>query len=804
MPTHPRTRARSTAAIWYRLRADLSARHIQSISVTLVVALSAFLVSLGLVTLTSVAAPYDDLFTELHGAHLWVRLSSHPTHRELDAITTAPNVASATELEEYVTGSVVLGTTKVSAYLESHPTQQPAIDRILILKGNNLTESAPDGVVIDQSFAEGYHLGIGDMLPLVTAQGLQRLYVRGISIDVRHGSDDGGYRCRMSGGYRCRIYVLRSTLERLFPAPDQLNGIMGLRLANPTAIHSTITTLMLRLQAQGATYAFWGGDDWLSFRAAFGEYSSLAATLLLTFGILGIIAAGFIVANLVIGQVLAQQRELGMLKALGFTPLQLTSTLLCEYLLLGTLGGILGMALAVLAAPWMLDRISASLGIPVPLQYHLGMSVLLLAAILLLIAISIILPAWRAAHLRTVDSIRPHGATPRQGHTWPSRLLVEGRIPLVVGVGLRGITARPLRALLILLTLLTGIITAVFGLGLSATIHRYVSDPRLQGVYADVHVSPDLYDPILTQRLITGRTETASYYTTYQTIAHRADSMRPLNILFAAGDTHRISQAVSAGRWYHEHSAELVMAASMLQNMDAHLGDQVLLAFSFPQGHSVQETYTIVGVLPVIGASNPVYAPLSALTDLAAVPSTTILTQTTYEITLRSGISRQSFMQTLLQLTDDRISVHTWEVVVPDTITQLNDVMTVLSVALMLIAGVSVLNALLLTTRERIREFGTLKAIGFTPRQITMSVTSTAVTLAVVAIAGGIPLGLWITRIGLTALGKSRGLTGIALGVNWQGLALLMPVTVVIAVLGACLPARWAARVSPGEVLRYE
>jgi ABC-type lipoprotein release transport system permease subunit len=42
------------------------------------------------------------------------------------------------------------------------------------------------------------------------------------------------------------------------------------------------------------------------------------------------------------------------------------------------------------------------------------------------------------------------------------------------------------------------------------------------------------------------------------------------------------------------------------------------------------------------------------------------------------------------------------------------------------------------------------------------------------------------------------------MGINWLDLALLVPATVAIAALGAYLPARWAARVAPADVLRYE
>jgi putative ABC transport system ATP-binding protein len=50
----------------------------------------------------------------------------------------------------------------------------------------------------------------------------------------------------------------------------------------------------------------------------------------------------------------------------------------------------------------------------------------------------------------------------------------------------------------------------------------------------------------------------------------------------------------------------------------------------------------------------------------------------------------------------------------------------------------------------------------------------------------------------------SVGLVEVQVGVNWPALALLAPATLLVAVLGAYLPARRAARVSASAMLRYE
>jgi len=75
--------SRSGPAIWYLARADLRGRRLQTGSVVLVVALATVLIGLALAVFGSVQAPYDRLFTQLNGAHLWVYYPAAPTRGSL-------------------------------------------------------------------------------------------------------------------------------------------------------------------------------------------------------------------------------------------------------------------------------------------------------------------------------------------------------------------------------------------------------------------------------------------------------------------------------------------------------------------------------------------------------------------------------------------------------------------------------------------------------------------------------------------------------------------------------------------------
>jgi putative ABC transport system permease protein len=226
---------------------------------------------------------------------------------------------------------------------------------------------------------------------------------------------------------------------------------------------------------------------------------------------------------------------------------------------------------------------------------------------------------------------------------------------------------------------------------------------------------------------------------------------------------------------------------------------------TLPSNQEVTVTYTIVGTLFATQRTYEAYAPLSTLTAQAGISTADLLPYTGYEVTLRPGVSPNDFAHTMEQLTANRIMVSVYNLNPPAQVTEAVGIMLILGVVLMVIAGIGILNAMLLSTRERYRELGTLKAIGVTPRQMLRSVLDGAVALGALAVVVGIPLGLVLTQQGLQALVNSLGgLPHFTMGINWMELALLVPATLLVAALGAYLPARWAARVPVGEVLRYE
>ena len=125
-----------------------------------------------------------------------------------------------------------------------------------------------------------------------------------------------------------------------------------------------------------------------------------------------------------------------------------------------------------------------------------------------------------------------------------------------------------------------------------------------------------------------------------------------------------------------------------------------------------------------------------------------------------------------------------------------------LSLMLLVVAALGVLNTVVQDTRERIHDLGIFKALGMTPRQtVTMVLTSVALTGLVAGLIG-VPIGAAVERATMTPMGNAVGMHLPPSVTNTYSPGLVLPLLaggIVIALLGALLPAGWAAQSRTAE-----
>ncbi|MBK6767272.1 MAG: ABC transporter permease [bacterium] len=134
----------------------------------------------------------------------------------------------------------------------------------------------------------------------------------------------------------------------------------------------------------------------------------------------------------------------------------------------------------------------------------------------------------------------------------------------------------------------------------------------------------------------------------------------------------------------------------------------------------------------------------------------------------------------------------------------------VITIIILTVAALGMINTFLISILERLREFGTLRAIGLLPRQLIRIVLFQGFVLGLIGTIAGLVLSLPITfyfQANPVDLGEAmQGLEGID-SLVW--LKYVPATTLKIALLGMLIsvfsslyPAFWASRKQPVDILR--
>jgi putative ABC transport system permease protein len=111
-----------------------------------------------------------------------------------------------------------------------------------------------------------------------------------------------------------------------------------------------------------------------------------------------------------------------------------------------------------------------------------------------------------------------------------------------------------------------------------------------------------------------------------------------------------------------------------------------------------------------------------------------------------------------------------------------------------------IVNTLVLSTYERTRELGTLRAVGMSRRQVRRMVRHESVITALMGAALGIAAGLGLAAIVTSVFGDE----GLTFAIPGGALVVLTVVAALAGVLAAVVPARRAARLDVLTALAYE
>ncbi len=777
-------------AVWRVARAALRRRMFQTVVIGVVVGVSTATMVLALGLLTSASAPFDRAHAQQSGAHLVAAFDGTAVSDSRLAGTAGRSVVEA--------AAGPFGQATVDRPAEpgwsgqlppmtvvGRPDPAGPVDRLNLWEGRWAT--GPGEIVLN--YIPGNPATDGDIGDRITVAGQPDLTVVGFAYSVTGSAD---------------AWVSPDQVAELEPNATQMlyRFTKAATAAEVSAAQDTVTAGLPLLGAQ----------SYLVLKQDITSESAVYIPFLVVFGVLALVVSILIVANVVSGAVVAGFRNIGMLKALGFTPNQVMAVYLVMVIVPSVIGCLLGAVLGnVVARPLLaeaFERFGAS-DIGVDLWVN-GAALLAMPAV---VALAALVSALRARRLPAAAAISA-GSAPRLGRALTVQRWLGGtRLPRSVSLGLGVPFARPARSGLTLAAVVLGVMTVTLAIGvtMSVTAYRNAVDPtytdRLELAAGGLDGPPrpvapgepaedaepslsDAADEALL-RSLPGATHVAAVAGLPVQLAGGKETVE---VHFFRGDGEILGPRVVNGRW-PTGPDEVAVPSRFLNQRGLAVGDTITAEVD---GERVQ--LRIVGI-SVTNSPEQLFADWSVLERLA--PDTRA---GSYQVLLEPGTDQQGYLDGVaaeepgLHNVPQGDNSSSQGVVIISTATLLTLVLTA-------VAALGVFNTVVLNARERRRDLGMLKSIGMTPRQVMVMMVTSMGVLGVVGGVIGVPLGVAVHGVvgpAMLEAGQSDVFDFVIDVYQPYVLVLLALAGIAIAVLGAVIPARSAARTTIAEVLHNE
>jgi putative ABC transport system permease protein len=783
-------------AVLVKAITDLRRRRLQAAIVFVTALLAVGTGTMALTLMSQTRDPYLSAFDAQRGAHLQVAFDGRIDPRTI-AGTPALIGASASG-GPYASTDVQFQFGSHKFWITTIGRDNPGgqVEQLRITAGH--WPASDQDIALTRSFAALHHIAIGDRLKVVSIPQEPQLTVAAEIADIDEafagvtaGSGATGGR-DVSGQH---AWVLSSAIAAL-SLKDASYYFMDYRFASdPTRAQLQANLATLRRSLPSGTIT--NSTNYLVIGTIFNVSDQLVTSVLLAFSVLALLATVAIVANLVTGIVIAAYREIGIMKALGFTPLQVELVFVLQMVLPGAVASLVAIPLGTVAIQPILASSSQALGLAYQPVFSPALDALAFVGALVIVTGAALLAALRAGRLRPAAIIARASAPRGRSGRALRRLAARLRLPRPVVLGVGDAFSRPLRAVLTVIAVFVGVVTITVGLGLSRSITA-IDNSQTSAGHLDVVVrrSPALTDAAAL-RIISADRQTA------HVVGERIQNVtvpgvaNPVPARLFRGDASHLGFLLVKGRWF-DAPGEVVAPRALMRDAHLGLGDH----FTITVG---RRAVGVVLVGEVYDFTNLGY---SLFLDWSTVsPVEPDATPTIYLINVAPRSNVDAYVRRLAAAQPDRLDVQNNDTTVVGTGLDFNSVLLILAAVVSVIGAAGVFNTLLLNTRERVRDTATLKAVGMTPGQVMVMIGASAVLLALVGGVFAVPAGLGLNRVLLDVIGSIGG-NDTPPGLDqvfaaWELVAIPLA-GMAVAVAAALIPARWAARTNVVEALHAE
>jgi putative ABC transport system permease protein len=807
--------------------ADLRHRRLQAFVVTTVLLLATGAATIALDVLLESQAPYDQAFTAANGAHLIVEYDGHTTTAALANTASSPGVTASAgpwpvapaDVEGVRASADKGGGTYIIGGGQFAGRADPAgpVDRITLSTGR--WWQRPGEVVLSRNLARLTGVSVGDSItlrqppaepskgaePALPGPGSAGAPAPGTPAETDFASRPETVVGIASSLATPEAFGWLSPDDLAALTPDMPAVEQMLYRVQTAATDADLATNLAAITSGLPANAVVGSETYLTQRETVDRTADIFVPILIAFSLFALLAAAFVIADLVSGIVLVGYRDIGIMKAVGFTPGQVTGVILGQVLVPATVGSVIGVSLGTLVSQPILNATAGSFGLPPSFVVSIPVVAVVLGAALATAFLAAIGPATRAGRLSVVAAIT-RGTSPStrasggrlHGRALRLRLPAPGRLGIATGL------AHPLQAAMTLGALTVGVAALVFAVSLDGSLARIAGQ-----------LGRDAASPIRIE-LPPGTASDASLAvdaalaadrdTSHSVAIGTADVSVPglgpaIPFVGYRGDASWTGYALIDGRWF-AGPGEAVAPTNFFTTSGLHVGDSVAVT-----GAGGAVTIRLVGEIFDLARENRDDLVLRGdFADAATLEPG--LRPSMWEARPVAGVDPHVYRSDI----GDRMGhVAEVDVVTDRTVSEgfilFEGVVAVLGFVLVAVSVGGVFDTVLLETRRRVRETAVLRTLGMTPRQVVAMVVASVIPVGLAAGVIGVPLGLIFQRAVLALMGQAAIKTAVPesslavapillLALGLSGLA--------IGAVGAWIPARRAARASIVSVLQAE
>jgi len=262
---------------------------------------------------------------------------------------------------------------------------------------------------------------------------------------------------------------------------------------------------------------------------------------------------------------------------------------------------------------------------------------------------------------------------------------------------------------------------------------------------------------------------------------------------------------------------KIVLGRKLASSIAADIGTELVVFVQGADGSLGNELFYVAGILKNMADNVDRGAAMILREDFDILFSANNLI---HEIALNSkGRFESEEIQKLLSARTADVDVETWQQLMP-TIALMTEKMSVFmrtffSLIFGIAASLGVMNTMIMSTYDRMREFGIIRAIGTTPWRILKQISLEAILLttiaSVIGVVVGLSVALYFQKYGFDVSGGGNmSFGGVVMDPVWKASVsvgiVLLPVVLLmlVSVVASIYPASIAARIKPVEAIHYK